>query len=229
MRGAREEFFLVWVPSNYSDLVLMLLENVELLHHPDIVHLDRGVTRPGEQPVTIDWVPSHLVNSVIVRLKSVNLWAESRVPYFDLVVLAPSDNQRILRVPVAGFNIGPMPFKSDLLFASQEIKNPGSAVIRAGNELERAQREAQISDTWLVVRLELVLLTYLIIRVDDIPLFVPWNDEFFIVGPSYRLHSVLMHRSCFLILIIWRIPDDKLPRRGTGDHSFASLHPGYSE
>jgi hypothetical protein len=40
MRGAREEFFLVWVPSNYSDLVLMLLENVELLHHPDIVHLD---------------------------------------------------------------------------------------------------------------------------------------------------------------------------------------------
>ena len=40
MRGAREEFFLVWVPSNYCDLVLMLLENVELLHHPDIVHLD---------------------------------------------------------------------------------------------------------------------------------------------------------------------------------------------
>ena len=229
MRGAREEFFLVWVPCDHCDLVLMLLENIELLHHPDVMHLDRGVTRSGEQPVAIDWVPSHLVNRVIVRLKSVNLWAESRVPYFNLVVLATSDNQRILRVPIAGFNIGPMAFKSDLLFASQEIKNPGSAIIWARNELKRAQREAQISDTWLVVRLELVLLTDLIIRVDDIPLFVPRNDEFFIVGPSYRLHAVLMHRSCFLILIIRCIPDDKLPRRGTGDHSFATLHPGYSE
>jgi hypothetical protein len=40
-----------------------------------------------------------------------------------------------------------MAFKSDLFFAGQEIKYPGSAVIGARNELKRAQREAQISDT----------------------------------------------------------------------------------
>lgn len=92
MRGAREEFLLEGVPCDHCDLVLMLLEHVELLHHPDIVHLDRGVARPGEQPVAIDWVPSHLVYRVIVRLKSVDLGAKSGVPDLDLVVLAPSDN-----------------------------------------------------------------------------------------------------------------------------------------
>lgn len=92
MRGTREELFLVWMPCDHCDLILMLLEYVELLHHPDVVHLDRRVARPSEQPVAIDWVPSHLVNRIIVRLKSLNLLAESRVPYFNLIILAPSDN-----------------------------------------------------------------------------------------------------------------------------------------
>lgn len=79
------------------------------------------------------------------------------------------------------------------------------------------------------MRLELVLLTDLVIRVDDVALLVTGNDKFLIVSPSYRLHAILMHRSRFLILVIRCIPDNQLPRGGPGDHPLASLHPGHSE
>lgn len=59
------------------------------------------------------------------------------------------------------------------------------------------------------MRLELVLLAYLAVRVDDVAFLVATDHELLVVRPSKSLHSVFVDRCRLLILEVWGVPDDE--------------------
>mmetsp|Transcript_23590 Transcript_23590/g.31642 ORF Transcript_23590/g.31642 Transcript_23590/m.31642 type:complete len:133 (-) Transcript_23590:497-895(-) len=107
MRGASEEFFLVWVPSHNGDLLFVPLEAVELtVALAYIEDFNFVVATAGQEPVAIDGVPAHLIDGRVVRMDFVHVaTARSRVPNLNVLVLAAREDERLGRVPVTRLDI----------------------------------------------------------------------------------------------------------------------------
>ena len=83
------------MPRDYSDLIFMSLEAVELAFElTDVKHFDLLVATASQEPVTIDGVPAHLVNSRVVRMNLVDSFASAPwIPYLDVLIFAACENE----------------------------------------------------------------------------------------------------------------------------------------
>ena len=83
------------MPSDYSDLILVALETVELAFElTDVKDFDLLVATASQEPVSIDGVPAHLVNRRVVSMNLVDSFpSASWIPYLDVLIFASSENE----------------------------------------------------------------------------------------------------------------------------------------
>lgn len=70
-----------------------------------------------------------------------------RVPNSQVLVFAARQNQCLLRVPIARFDVRLVIGKRHLFFRRGEVKHFCSGVVGAGDKLHGTAREREVSDT----------------------------------------------------------------------------------
>lgn len=73
--------------------------------------------------------------------------------------------------------------------------------------------------------LELVFLTYFMIRINYHTHFITTDKIFFIIRPTHGLNSFLMDRCNFFIFKIWSMPNNYFSTARSCDYSFATFFP----
>ena len=120
-----EELLLVRMPAYYRDLTFLPLETVKLifvLAHIEYFYLITFAS--SEEPIPIYWIPANLIDGIIVSRYCVGSFRpSSRIPDFDMMIFASSDNQRLGWMPVARPNIRSVLFENNLFFGSRKIKH----------------------------------------------------------------------------------------------------------
>ena len=120
-----EELLLVRMPAYYRDLTFLPLETVKLIFVlAHIEYFDLITFASSEEPIPIYWIPANLIDGIIVSRYCVGSFRpSSRIPDFDVMIFAPSDNQRLGWMPVARPNIRSVLFENNLFFGSRKIKH----------------------------------------------------------------------------------------------------------
>ena len=92
--GTCKQFFFVRMPRDNCHLVFMPLKTVELAVELTYVpNFDLLIPTPCQEPVSVDRVPSDLVDCRIVSMDLIHaLTSGTRIPDFDILVLAASEN-----------------------------------------------------------------------------------------------------------------------------------------
>lgn len=93
-------------------------------------------------------------------------------------------------MPVTGGDLLIVLLELTLLLGGREVPHSSSGVRGARDELNRAQREREVSDARVLVGLELILLHDDVVAVKDVPLLVSGNEVFMIIRPAHSLHFV---------------------------------------
>lgn len=108
------------MPGHNIDRVIVAFKALELLLGlANIIHLDLAVSTSCQEPVAIHWVPPRLRDRVVMCGYRVDALATStRVPHFDVAVLAACDDQGLERMPLTSLHVRAMVPKSEFLFRS---------------------------------------------------------------------------------------------------------------
>eukprot|EP00960_Hanusia_phi_P075801 768469-Hanusia_phi.AAC.4 len=122
--------------SKRSHFVLVPIKRQHrLVGSSEVVELDLLVATSREEPVPVG-APLARSHRVLVRVDRIQAAASPRVPQLHLVILSSRQDQRLVRVPVAAFDVPVMACDGSLLRSCLEVPDLEHAVVSSGHELE---------------------------------------------------------------------------------------------